>query len=96
MGTHGRRPDDAQYQALRKAAAWVLLGLVVFLVNADVFGRLLLDSTFEIRDTMLGAVLGALMLVLGIRAIRNGGPKDPPSPPQEGGPRAAEEPAHRT
>lgn len=79
MATRRRRDEEA-YAALRRAAAVVMLALVVFLVLADVIGRLVFSGSFEVRDTTIGTILGTLILVLGIRTIRNGGPTMSPGP----------------
>jgi TRAP-type C4-dicarboxylate transport system permease small subunit len=58
-------------------AAAVLLALIVLIVLVDVFGRLLVDSSFRISDLMLGTLIGALLLLVGIDVAKrwpiNGG-----------------------
>lgn len=63
----------------RLVAAAVLLALIVLIVLVDVFGRLLVDVGFRISDLMLGTLIGALLLLVGIDVSKrwplNGGKK---------------------
>jgi len=70
---------SASQGRLRLVAAAVLLALIVLIVLVDVFGRLLVDSSFRISDLMLGTLIGALLLLVGIDVAKrwpiNGGGK---------------------
>jgi uncharacterized membrane protein YgaE (UPF0421/DUF939 family) len=58
--THG--PDSR----LRWAAGVAVLLLIVVVVLTDLFGRLFVDETFRVSDLMLGSLIGALLLIIGI------------------------------
>ena len=47
----------------------VILCMIVLLVAADTFGRLLISPTFHASELILGALIGALMLLLGIETL---------------------------
>lgn len=40
--------------------------LIIVVVLTDIFGRLFVDATFRISDLMLGSLIGALLLLVGI------------------------------
>ena len=58
--------DDDDERRLRGRAALVLLGLIIILVLVDVFGRLLVDPSFRVSDLMMGTLIGAFLLLVGI------------------------------
>ena len=58
--------DGATQGRLRLAAAGVILFLIVVVVLTDVFGRLFVDANFRVSDLMLGTLIGALLLLVGI------------------------------
>jgi len=64
---------------LRIGAGIVILLLIVVVVLADVFGRLLINGEFRVSDLMLGTLIGALLLLVGIDVSKrwpfNGGSK---------------------
>ncbi len=47
-------------------AAFVFLGLAVFVVMAQVFGRVLLGPTYDVGDLVVSGVFGTLLAILGI------------------------------
>ena len=51
---------------LRLIAGGVILFLIIVVVLTDLFGRLFVDATFRISDLMLGTLIGALLLLVGI------------------------------
>ncbi len=54
----------------RSAIVAVFAALVIFVTVADVGGRLFVDPSFHISDVMLGTLVGALLLALGIDVSR--------------------------
>lgn len=69
----GRRPDRRTgdderrvLQRLRVVSGGVILALIVLLVAADTFGRLLLRPDFTVSELFLGSLIGALLLLVGI------------------------------
>lgn len=75
MTTNG----NGKSSGIRTATAISLLILVILVVLVDTFGRLLVDENFRVSDLMLGTLIGALLLVIGIDVSKrwpfNGGPK---------------------
>ena len=68
-GNGDRRTGDDErrvLQRLRVVSGVVILGLIVLLVGADTFGRLLIRSDFEVSELFLGSLIGALLLLVGI------------------------------
>lgn len=47
-------------------AGVVILILIVFVVLTDLLGRLFVDGSFRVSDAMLGTLIGALLLLVGI------------------------------
>ncbi|MGV0984987.1 MAG: hypothetical protein ACOYB2_10560 [Limnohabitans sp.] len=62
--TTGR--DGGTQGRLRLTAGVVILCLIIVVVLTDVFGRLFVDSNFRVSDLMLGTLIGALLLIVGI------------------------------
>lgn len=61
------RKDDPKTSArLRVGAGVVILILIVLVVLTDLFGRLFVDGQFRVSDAMLGTLIGALLLLIGI------------------------------
>lgn len=60
---------DPLLQRATVIAAYVLLGLVVFLVIAQVIGRVVVGPTFQVGDVLFGGVVGALLAVLGVATV---------------------------
>jgi uncharacterized membrane protein YgaE (UPF0421/DUF939 family) len=70
--------DGGAQGRLRLIAGVVILVLIIVVVLTDVFGRLFVDSTFRVSDLMLGTLIGALLLLVGIDVSKRwpfGGPK---------------------
>jgi uncharacterized membrane protein YgaE (UPF0421/DUF939 family) len=59
----GQGSPDAR---LRWGAGIAVLLLIVIVVLTDLFGRLFVDETFRVSDLMLGSLIGALLLIIGI------------------------------
>ena len=51
---------------LRWGAGTVILILIVIVVLTDIFGRLFVNDQFNVSDLMLGTLIGAEMLIIGI------------------------------
>lgn len=65
-----REPAEARLLGrLRLLAGAVILVLIAFLAFVDALGRLLIDPTFHVGDVMVGTLVGALLLLLGIETI---------------------------
>lgn len=64
---------------LRLTAGAVVLILIIVVVLTDLFGRLFVDEQFRVSDMMLGTLMGALLLLVGIDVSKrwpfNGGKK---------------------
>ena len=61
---------------LRLIAAIALLLLIVIVVFVDLFGRLLIDNEFRVSDLMLGTLIGALLLLVGIDVSKRWPPRN--------------------
>jgi len=51
---------------LRLVVVIILSLLVIFVTISDIGGRLFINPNFHISDLMLGSLIGALLLALGI------------------------------
>jgi hypothetical protein len=58
--------NGEKQKTLRLLAGIVLLILIIIVVLVDLFGRLLVDDHFRVSDLMLGTLIGALLLLVGI------------------------------
>ena len=58
--------DEANLRRERAIAFVVLLALIVCVVGADIFGRLLIDSDFHVDVALAGILMGGLFVTLGI------------------------------
>lgn len=76
------QPDPAEERLLRRLriiTGVVILTMIVLLVIADTLGRLLVSPDFHASELILGTLVGALMLLLGIEGLtrlpgtKNGG-----------------------
>jgi len=67
--------NGEKQKQLRLVSAIALLLLIVIIVLVDLFGRLLIDSQFRVSDLMLGTLLGALLLLVGIDVSKRWPPK---------------------
>lgn len=68
----GARPDAAEERLLRRLrliAGVVILLMIVLLVTADTLGRLLVSPDFHASELILGTLIGALLLLLGIETV---------------------------
>lgn len=80
-GDQGRLPPDpAEERLLRRLrliSGFVILAMIVLLATADTFGRLLISPDFHASELILGTLVGALLLLLGIETVNRlpGGPK---------------------
>jgi hypothetical protein len=68
-GSTGPTTEERLLRQLRIISGAVMLALLVLLVVADTLGRLLVDSNFHASELLVGSLLGALMLVLGIEVV---------------------------
>jgi hypothetical protein len=60
---------DGRDPFIRRAtviAAFVFLGLAVFVVMAQVFGRAILGPTYDVGDLVVSGIFGTLLAILGI------------------------------
>lgn len=67
-----RAPDPTEDRLLRRLrviAGIVILVMIVLLVTADTLGRLLVSPDFHASELILGTLIGALLLLLGIEAV---------------------------
>lgn len=74
VGDDGRRAPRSDAEAterarLRLVAGFVILVLIVFLAVADTVGRLLFRPDFHVGDAIFAALIGALMLLVGVEGI---------------------------
>jgi ABC-type Fe3+-siderophore transport system permease subunit len=71
-GDESRPPDPTEARLLRRLrfiAGVVILVMIVLLVTADTLGRLLLSPDFHASELILGTLIGALLVVLGIEGV---------------------------
>lgn len=73
-GDEGRRSgasdaEDRLLQRLRFIAGAVILACIVFLVVIDPIGRLFVSPDFHVSELILGTLVGALLVVLGIEGV---------------------------
>jgi ABC-type Fe3+-siderophore transport system permease subunit len=71
-GDESRQPDPTEARLLRRLrfiAGVVILVMIVLLVTADTLGRLLLSPEFHASELILGTLIGALLVVLGIEGV---------------------------
>lgn len=61
--------EDRLLRKLRVIAGGVILTMVVLLVGADTLGRLFISPDFHASELILGTLIGALMLLLGIEGL---------------------------
>lgn len=61
--------EDRLLRRLRVIAGAVILLMIVLLVTADTLGRLLVSPDFHASELILGTLIGALLLLLGIEAV---------------------------
>lgn len=70
--------EDRSFRLLRLVSIVVILLCIVFLVVIDPIGRLFIDPSFHASELVLGTLIGALLLLLGIEVanripgLRNG------------------------
>jgi hypothetical protein len=64
-----RDADEDERARLRLVAIVVVLALIVVLAVADTFGRLLYRPDFHVGDAIFGALIGALLLLIGVEGI---------------------------
>jgi hypothetical protein len=65
-----RQPDEGRLlRKLRIVCGVTMLALLAFLIIVDAIGRLFVDPGFHIDDIMVGSLLGALLLVLGVSGV---------------------------
>lgn len=61
--------EERLLRRLRLIAGGVILLMIVLLVSADTLGRLFISPDFHASELILGSLLGALLLVLGIEGL---------------------------
>lgn len=61
--------EDRLLRRLRVIAGVVILTMIALLVVADNLGRLFIDPNFRASELILGTLIGALLLLLGIEAV---------------------------
>ena len=69
---HGTRRDPAEERLLRRLrliAGGVILTMIALLVMVDTLGRLFIDPNFHASELILGTLIGALLLLLGIEGV---------------------------
>ena len=67
------RRDDAEERLLRKlqiVSGVVFLVLIVLMVTVDNFGRLFIDPNFHVSEVLAGTLVGALLALIGVTALR--------------------------
>ena len=60
--------EDRLLRRLRLGSVVVILVCIVFLVVIDPVGRLFIDPNFHASELVLGTLIGALLLLLGVEA----------------------------
>lgn len=65
----GPTTEERLLRRLRLIAGAVIIVMIILLVSADTLGRLFIDPNFHSSELILGTLVGALMLVLGIEAV---------------------------
>ena len=61
--------EEKLLRRLRLIAGIVILVMIVLLVVADTLGRLLISPDFHASELILGTLIGALLLLLGIETV---------------------------
>lgn len=61
--------EDRLLRRLRLIAGGVILLMIVLLVSADTLGRLFISPDFHSSELILGTLIGALLLILGIEGL---------------------------
>ena len=61
--------EERLLRRLRLLAGIVILVMIVLLVVADTLGRLLISPDFHASELILGTLIGALLLLLGIETV---------------------------
>lgn len=63
--------EERLLRRLRLIAGFVILLMIVLLVTADTLGRLYVSPDFHASELILGTLIGALLILLGIEtAVR--------------------------
>lgn len=71
-GNEGPQSDPAEEKLLRRLrliAGSVIIVLIILLVVADTLGRLLVSREFHASELILGTLIAALMVLLGIEGL---------------------------
>lgn len=61
--------EDRLLRRLRLTSGLVTLSMIVLLVFADTFGRLLIDREFHVSEIIFGTLCGSLVAFVGAEAL---------------------------
>lgn len=61
--------EERLLRRLRLIAGGVILIMIALLVMVDTLGRLFVDPNFHASELILGTLIGALLLLLGIEGV---------------------------
>jgi hypothetical protein len=61
--------EERLLRRLRLIAGGVILTMIALLVMVDTLGRLFVDPSFHASELILGTLIGALLLLLGIEGV---------------------------
>lgn len=63
------KAEDKLLRRLRYISGGVILVCIVFLVLIDPLGRLFISPEFHVSEVIVGTLMGALLVILGIEGL---------------------------